>query len=293
MTIPGIPLLLQAIVNGILMGGVYGLIAVGLTLIFGVMNIINFAHGAFMMLGMYATYWLYVLLGIDPYLSLLLTIPLLFIVGLLIERFLIAQVLDAPGHNQLLLTLGISLFIENFAICLWSPNFRTLEIPYLQNVVNIGTVMISIPKVIAFLSAIIFTALLYYFLKKTDMGKAIRAASEEKEGALTVGINLKKIYYLAFGIGAACVGAAGTVIAPFFYVNPHVGGIFVIVAFVVVVLGGMGNFIGAFFAGLIIGLAESVGAAFVPGQVKQFIIYFIFILVLLFKPEGLFGRSNE
>jgi len=293
MTIPGIPLLLQAIVNGILMGGVYGLIAVGLTLIFGVMNIINFAHGAFMMLGMYATYWLYVLLGIDPYLSLLLTIPLLFIVGLLIERFLIAQVLDAPGHNQLLLTLGISMFIENFAICLWSPNYRTLEVPYLQNVVNIGTVMISIPKVIAFLSAIIFTALLYYFLKKTDMGKAIRAASEEKEGALTVGINLKKIYYLAFGIGAACVGAAGTVIAPFFYVNPHVGGIFVIVAFVVVVLGGMGNFIGAFFAGLIIGLAESVGAAFVPGQVKQFIIYFIFILVLLFKPEGLFGRSNE
>jgi len=293
MTIPGIPLLLQAIVNGILMGGVYGLIAVGLTLIFGVMNIINFAHGAFMMLGMYATYWLYVLLGIDPYLSLLLTIPLLFIVGLLIERFLIAQVLDAPGHNQLLLTLGISLFIENFAICLWSPNFRTLEIPYLQKVVNMGDVMISIPKLIAFLSAIIFTALLYYFLKKTDMGKAIRAASEEKEGALTVGINLKKIYYLAFGIGAACVGAAGTVTAPFFYVNPHVGGIFVIVAFVVVVLGGMGNFIGAFFAGLIIGLAESVGAAFVPGQVKQFIIYFIFILVLLFKPEGLFGRSNE
>jgi branched-chain amino acid transport system permease protein len=245
------------------------------------------------MLGMYATYWLYVLLGIDPYLSLLLTIPLLFIVGLLIERFLIAQVLDAPGHNQLLLTLGISLFIENFAICLWSPNYRTLEIPHLQKVINMGTVMISVPKVIAFIAAIIFTVLLYYFLKKTDMGKAIRAASEEKEGALTVGINLKKIYYLTFGIGAACVGAAGTVITPFFYVTPHVGGIFVIIAFVIVVLGGMGNFIGAFFAGLIVGLAESVGAAFVPGQVKQFIIYFIFFLVLLFKPEGLFGRSNE
>ena len=293
MTIPGIPLLLQAIVNGILMGGVYGLVAVGLTLIFGVMNIINFAHGAFMMLGMYATYWLYVLMGIDPYLSLLLTIPLLFFIGLLIERFLIDKVLDAPGHNQLLLTLGISLFIENFAILIWSPNFRTLDIPYLQKVITIGTVMISIPKMIAFFSAIIFSALLYFFLKKTDMGKAIRAASEEKEGALTVGINLKRIYYLAFGIGAACVGAAGTVTAPFFYVNPHVGGIFVIVAFVVVVLGGMGNFIGAFLAGLIIGLAESVGAAFLPGQVKQFIIYFIFLLVLLFKPEGLFGRSNE
>jgi branched-chain amino acid transport system permease protein len=124
------------------------------------------------------------------------------------------------------------------------------------------------------------------------LGKAIRAASEEKEGALTVGINMGRVYYLAFGIGTACVGAAGTLTAPFFYVNPHVGGIFVITAFVVVVLGGMGNFIGALAGGLIVGLAESVGAAFVPGQVKQFIIYFIFILILLFKPEGLFGRTS-
>jgi branched-chain amino acid transport system permease protein len=152
--------------------------------------------------------------------------------------------------------------------------------------------MISFPKVVAFLFAIFLTALLYYFLKNTDLGKAIRAASEEKEGALTVGINLKKIYYVAFGIGTACVGAAGTVAAPFFYVSPQVGGVFVITAFVVVVLGGMGNFIGALVGGLIIGLAESIGAAFIPGQLKQFIIYFIFILVLLFKPAGLFGKSN-
>ncbi len=157
----------------------------------------------------------------------------------------------------------------------------------------VGTVMISLPKLVAFIFAIILTILLYCFLKGTDMGKAIRAASEEREGALTVGINLRRIYYVAFGIGAACVGAAGTLTAPFFYVNPHVGGIFVITAFVVVVLGGMGNFIGALVGGLIIGLAESVGAAFVPGQLKQFIIYFIFILVLLFKPEGLFGRTSE
>ncbi len=275
------------------MGGVYGLVAIGLTMIFGVMKIINFAHGSFMMLGMFTTYWLYVLLGIDPYLSLLLSIPVLFVIGLLIERFLIARVLDAPAHNQLLLTLGISLFIENLALFLWSPNFRTLNVPYLSKAVTIGGVMISLPKVIAFLLAIILTGLLYYFLKSTDLGKAIRAASEEKEGALTVGINLRRIYYLAFGIGTACVGASGTVVAPFFYVNPHVGGIFVIIAFVVVVLGGMGNFIGALVGGLIVGLAESIGAAFVPGQVKQFIIYSIFILVLLFKPEGLFGRSSE
>lgn len=275
------------------MGGVYGLVAIGLTLIFGVMKIINFAHGSLMMLGMFTTYWLYVLAGLDPYLSLLLSIPCLFVVGLLIERFLIAQVLDAPAHNQLLLTLGISLFIENFALFLWTPNFRTLEVTYLRKAAMVGSVMISLPKLVAFIFAIILTILLYCFLKGTDMGKAIRAASEEREGALTVGINLRRIYYVAFGIGAACVGAAGTLTAPFFYVNPHVGGIFVITAFVVVVLGGMGNFIGALVGGLIIGLAESVGAAFVPGQLKQFIIYFIFILVLLFKPEGLFGRTSE
>jgi branched-chain amino acid transport system permease protein len=292
-SIPGLPLLLQSIVNGILMGGVYGLVAIGLTMIFGVMKIINFAHGSFMMLGMFTTYWLYVLLGIDPYLSLLLSIPVLFVIGLLIERFLIARVLDAPAHNQLLLTLGVSLFIENLALFLWSPNFRTLNVPYLSKAVTVGTVMISLPKVIAFVFAITITAVLYYFLKSTDLGKAIRAASEEREGALTVGINLRRIYYLAFGIGAACVGAAGSIAAPFFYVSPHVGGIFVITAFVVVVLGGMGNFIGALVGGLIVGLAESIGAAFVPGQVKQFIIYSIFILVLLFKPEGLFGRSSE
>jgi branched-chain amino acid transport system permease protein len=217
----------------------------------------------------------------------------LFLLGILVERFLIAQVLNAPEHNQLLLTLGISLFIENFALFLWSPNFRNLNIGYLKKVTTLGGVMISLPKVIAFLFAILLTGTLYYFLKYTDLGKAIRASSEEKEGALTVGINLKKIYYVAFGIGTACVGAAGTLTATFFYVNPHVGGIFVITAFVVVVLGGMGNFIGAMVGGLIIGLAESIGAAFLPGQIKQLIIYFIFILVLLFKPEGLFGRSRE
>ena len=291
-TLPSMTLLLQAIVSGILIGGVYSLVAIGLSLIFGVMKIINFAHGAFMMLGMFTTYWLYVLLGIDPYFSLLFSIPFLFFFGLLIERFLIDKVLDAPEHNQLLLTLGISLVIENLALFLWSPNFRTIDVPYATKAATFGTVMISLPKVIAFLFAMLLTGVLYFFLKKTDMGKAIRAASEEKEGALTVGINLKKIYYIAFGIGTACVGAAGTVAAPFFYVSPQVGGVFVITAFVVVVLGGMGNFIGAFVGGIIVGLAESVGAAFFPGQLKQFIIYFIFILVLLFKPAGLFGKTN-
>jgi branched-chain amino acid transport system permease protein len=294
MTIPSLSLLLQAIVTGILMGGLYSLMAIGLTMIFGVMKIINFAHGDLMMLGMFVTYWLFVLLGLDPYLSLVFSIPILFIMGVVIERFLIEKVLDAPEHNQLLVTLGIAMVVQNLALFFWSPNFRVMEIGYLRKAFVMGSLVISLPKIIAFLFAVVLAVVLYYFLKKTDLGKAIRAASEEKEGALTVGINLKQIYYLAFGIGTACVGAAGTVAAPFFYVSPTVGGIFVITAFVVVVLGGMGSFIGALVGGLIIGLVESLAAAFIPGQLKQFTVYFIFILVLLFKPAGLFGRSaNE
>jgi branched-chain amino acid transport system permease protein len=291
MTIPGAGVVLQSIVNGLLMGGVYSLISVGLTLIFGVMKIINFAHGSIMMLGMYITYWLYVLLGVDPYLSLFMSIPSLFIVGLILQKFLISPVMGAPEHNQLLLTLGISLFIENLALLVWTPNFRSLEVPYLKKAFLLGPVMVTVPKVIAFVFALVLSGIVYLFLKKTDLGRGIRAASEEREGAMAVGINLKKVFYVAFGIGTACAGAAGTLVAPFFYVNPQAGATFVITAFVVVVLGGMGNFMGAFLGGLIVGLAESLGAAFMPGQIKQFIIYVIFVLVLLFKPEGLFGRN--
>jgi branched-chain amino acid transport system permease protein len=291
MTIPGAGVVLQSIVNGLLMGGVYSLISVGLTLIFGVMKIINFAHGSIMMLGMYITYWLYVLLGVDPYLSLFMSIPSLFLVGLILQKFLISPVMGAPEHNQLLLTLGISLFIENLALLVWTPNFRSLEVPYLKKAFLLGPVMVTVPKVIAFVFALVLSGIVYLFLKKTDLGRGIRAASEEREGAMAVGINLKKVFYVAFGIGTACAGAAGTLVAPFFYVNPQAGATFVITAFVVVVLGGMGNFMGAFLGGLIVGLAESLGAAFMPGQIKQFIIYVIFVLVLLFKPEGLFGRN--
>ncbi|MEM3484329.1 MAG: branched-chain amino acid ABC transporter permease [Candidatus Bathyarchaeia archaeon] len=292
MNLPAASVILQSLIGGILMGGVYSLIAVGLTLIFGVMKIINFAHGSLMMLGMYVTYWAYVLFGIDPYISLILSAPSLFLLGVLIQRYLISFVMNAPAHNQLLLTLGVSLFLENLALLIWSPNFRSLEISYLKKNVFIGDAVINLPKAIAFIFAVLLTGLVYLFLLKSDLGKAIRAASEEKEGAMAVGIDLKRVLYTAFGIGTACAGAAGTLITPFFYVNPHVGSTFVITAFVVVVLGGMGNFMGAFIGGLLVGIAESLGAAFLPGQIKQFIIYIIFILVLLFKPEGLFGKRR-
>lgn len=284
-------LMLQALLTGLLNGGIYALVSVGLTLIFGVMRIINFAHGSLMMLGMYATYWLFVLLGLDPYLSVIVSASALFLLGLVIEHVLVSPVLEAPEHDQLLLTLGLSLVLENLALFLWKPDPRTVTVPYLVAPM-IGGIMISSPRLIAFLVSLLLTAILYLFLKRTDLGKAIRALSQDREGALTVGIDIRRIYALAFGIGCACVGAAGSLVVPFYSVEPYVGGVFVITAFVVVVLGGMGSFGGALLAALIVGIAESVAAVFIPAAMKQFVIYSIFVIVLLLRPQGLFGTRQ-
>jgi branched-chain amino acid transport system permease protein len=285
-------LVLQALFSGLLNGGIYALVSIGLTLIFGVMRIINFAHGSLMMLGMYVSYWLFVLAGVDPYLSVLASASALFIVGVLIERVLVDPVLEAPEHDQLLLTLGISLVVENLALFLWKPDPRTIQVSYLAVAPMVGGVMISAPRVIACVVSVALTAALYAFLKRTDLGKAIRAVAQDREGALTVGIDMRRIYALAFGIGCACVGAAGSLVAPFYAVEPYVGGVFVITAFVVVVLGGMGNFAGALVAALIVGLAESLAAVFIPAAMKQIVMYSIFVVVLLGKPQGLFGARR-
>ena len=280
---------IQSLLNGVLIGGVYSLIAIGLTLVFGVMKIINFAHGSLMMLGMYVCYWSVALLGINPYLAILIVLPTLFLVGVIIQKYLINAIISAPEHNQLLLTLGVSLFLENLALFLWTPDYRVLSTPYANVNFYLGDISISLVRLMAFGLAMLCTAVLFVVLTKTDLGKAIRAASEEPEGAVLMGINVRNIYWISFGIGAACAGVSGAAIAPFFPVYPQVGGLFVITAFVVVVLGGMGSFLGAFAGGIIIGVADSVGAMFLPGSMKSIISFTIFILILLFRPNGLFG----
>lgn len=285
-------ILLQAIISGLLMGGVYALVAVSLNLIFGVMKIINFAHGVFLMLGMYFTYWISVFLDVHPYFTILISMSALFVVGFLIQYVLINRIINAPEHNQLLLTLGIALFFENLALFLWSPNYYMVKESSLAGSIHIGNLMLSIPRMIAFGAALAMTLLLYLFLTRTDYGKAIRAISQDREGANVIGVNMKLIYSLAFGIGSACVAAAGTMITPFFYITPTVGMVFVISAFVIVVLGGLGSFWGAFFGALIVGMTESLGEVLLSGSLKQVPIYSIFILTLLLRPKGLFGKKN-
>jgi len=286
----GFTFLAQSLIDGILTGGVYALVAIGLTMIFGVMHIINFAHGSFMMLGMYASYFMFTYLGVDPYISILLIMPLFFLMGFLIQNSVIQKVIHYPGETILLLTMGIMLIIDNMALAIWSPNYRTITTSYGSFAFHAMGFKVNLTRLIAFVLAILMGALLYLLLRKTYLGKAIRAVSQEKEGALAVGINSNRIFCIAFGIGTACVAAAGVIIAPFLWISPNIGFHYVILAFVTVVLGGMGNFIGAIFGGLIIGVMEALGASFLPGSLKDVIIFSIFALVLLYKPTGLFGK---
>jgi len=282
----------QAIVSGILIGGLYVLISIGLTLIFGVMRVINFAHGDLMMVAMYVTYWLFTLYGIDPYISLLVTIPILFVIGSVIQRFLIDRVLTGPQESQLFLTLGVMLVVQNLALLFWKADYRAINTYYTGSVIRLGGVFISVPKLTSFFVAVLLTALLYIFLTRTRTGKAMRATAQNREVSSLMGVDVRRVYVIAFGIGTACVGAAGTLLSTFYYISPTVGTTFTLMAFLAVVLGGMGSFTGALFGGLIVGLAESLGAVYVATQYRELVTFVLFILILLVKPSGLLGRSR-
>jgi branched-chain amino acid transport system permease protein len=289
-----IQLVLQSLVSGILTGGVYALLAVGFTLIFGVIKIPNFAQCSFMMIGMYITFWCVKLLGMNPYLSLLLSIPVLFLLGYLVEHYIINHILGAIHLMQVLLTWGILLIIENGANFLWGVRSRTVEVALAKPTLSLGLVNLPVLRLIAFVAAFCFAILLYLALKKTDIGKAIRAAADDRTSAQLMGVDVRKIYNICFGIGCACAGAAGSLIIPFFHVNPYIGDVFLLTLFIVVILGGVGSFFGAFFGGIVIGIAESFGVTFIPGGTTgQIIPFIIFILVVLFKPSGMFGAKSQ
>lgn len=295
--------LVQAAVTGLLLGGVYSLVSMGLTLIFGVLDVLNFAHGAFMALAMYASFVLVANAGFGPYLSIVVSVPLLFLLGALVQRFLISQVMDQPHENQLLLTFGLALFIENALLLIFSATPRTVEVPFAQNGIPLGVTTIQgpinvfgaiadLPRVIAFVGSLVLAGLLYFMLRRTRLGTAIRAVAQNPDGAAMVGIDVRRMHMVAFGLGAACVGAAGTLVLPFLSLQPTTGELFNVIAFVVVVLGGLGNVAGALVGGLLIGLVQELGGVVVPGVDKLFFVFVVFVLTLLLRPQGLFGRKT-
>ncbi|RTZ94809.1 MAG: branched-chain amino acid ABC transporter permease [Deltaproteobacteria bacterium] len=284
--------LLQLAIQGILLGGLYGLIAVGLSLIFGVMGIINFAHGQMMVMGMYVSYWIFVLLGIDPYLSLIVVAAVIFVLGYLVQATVVNRILDYPEAMQVLPLVAVGLVLENTALLLWGPDYRSPQTALSLETLWIGPVMIDVSRLIAFVLAILITTGIFVFLKKTRTGKRIRAASDNRMGAILVGINVNRINNASFGLGAAATGAAGALLLPLMPLSPHMGHDFTLTAFIVVILGGMGNLIGALAGGLILGVAESLSALFLPATLKQVVSFSILIIIMLFRPQGLFAGKK-
>lgn len=283
---------LQSVLSGILIGGVYALVGIGLTLIFGVMRVINFAQGELVMVGMYITFFLFQLLHVDPFVSVLIAGPALFLLGALLQRALIDRVLDALPQNQILLTIGLGLVLSNTAMLLFTSDYRILSTSYSSSSVAVGAVLLSTPLLYCFAITAAITAALYAFLVKTDTGHAIRATAQDRDAAQLMGVDVRRMGLLAFGTGAALAGAAGALIAPTYYIYPQVGGSFTLKAFVVVVLGGMGSVVGATIGGILIGTAESLSAAYFGSGWKDLCVYVIFLVVLLLKPAGLFGKSR-
>ncbi|MCL4395962.1 MAG: branched-chain amino acid ABC transporter permease [Chloroflexi bacterium] len=285
-------ILVQTLINGVFTGGIYALVSIGLTLIYGVMMIINFAHGEFLMLGMYVSYLAFTLLGIDPYLSIPLSAAALFATGALIQLGLVQRILNAHVLMQILLLLGVSTLLTGLVQFFLGAQPMTVLVPYSSFGFRFAGLVLNLPRMIAFLASMVIAGSLYYFLQRTKTGKAIRACSQSREAAQLMGINVKFIYMLTFGIGVAVTGVAGSLLSPSYPTTPTVGQLFSVTAFVVVVLGTMGNFIGAFFGGLIIGVAEAYGGLFLGSDVKVIVSMMVFILVLLLRPQGLFGRTK-
>lgn len=277
-------------ISGVFLGAVYALVALGLTLIYGVLHIINFAHGSLLMLAMFAVYFLWKLLGIDPYVAMLIVVPGGFLFGYGLQRLVIGQSSHGRDEIILLVTLGISIVIENGALFAFSADERLVQVPYDMDGIDLGVTYAVYPELAALGGSLLITLLLWLFMTRTDTGKAIRAVAKERKGARLVGINVDHIFAISFGIGTACVAAAASLLAATYPVHPQFGYLFILIAFTIVVLGGMGSFVGALVGGFIIGITEQLGRLYLGESLGLITISAIFILILLFRPTGLFGQ---
>ncbi|HBQ87028.1 MAG TPA: branched-chain amino acid ABC transporter permease [Syntrophomonas sp.] len=286
-------ILLQIIVSGILLGGIYALISIGLNLIFGVIKIVNLAHGDFLMLGMYGTFFLFTLYKVNPYLSTLIIFPLFLVLGIVIFQLMIKPLLGKRETevNTILASAGLGYVLQNLALMMWKSDFRAIETALTGKSIKIAGLMLSSTRLWAFVICVIVALVLYYILMKTKLGANIRAVSQDTDAATLMGINVNMIYTLTFAAGIGLVGIAGCIIMPIFNVYPTVGTYFNTLAFVIVVLGGLGSFTGALVGGLIIGLVETFAGVMASAELAQVFSLLLFLIILFVKPEGILGKA--
>ncbi|MEW5908858.1 MAG: branched-chain amino acid ABC transporter permease [Thermodesulfobacteriota bacterium] len=291
--------ILEDMINGILMGSIYGLAALGLTLIFGVLKVINFAHGSLLMVGMYVAYWAVLLTGLHPYLTLVIVVPVMFLFGYLLQDLIIKPIFKAEKDVRepitvIIVTTGVWYILDNASLLIFGPQYRNIqENPLRGKMLEAGGMLISVPKLWGFCAAVLTALAIYAFLQKTRMGRAVRATSLDRDAASLQGINQYKIYNIAFGIGTAVAGVAGVTLVPFYNIFPTVGVLFDIKCFIIVVLGGLGSIGGALLGGMIVGVIESVGPQFMAATWTEAIVYALFLVFLFFKPSGIFGVKYD
>jgi len=289
--VPSPLILLSAVLNGLMTGAVYALVALGLTLIYGVLHIINFAHGALLSAALFAAFFAWQKLGLDPYIAAFVLAPVFFALGYALQRFIIGPASHGDDRNMLLVTLGLAVLIENALLYEFHADTRTVELAYGFRSIDLGFTFLAVSRVISFVAVFAVALVLWLIMSRTDTGKAIRAVAREKLGAELSGIDVAHIYAVTFGLGTACVAIAACLLIPNYYVNPSAGNAFVLIAFTIVVLGGMGSVPGALIGGLVIGVVESLGGFFFGESLGQVGIFLIFIAVLLVRPRGLFGAN--
>jgi len=276
--------ILQAILNGLLIGGVYALVSVGLTLVFGTMDIVNFAQAEFMMLGMFAAYFLTTISGVDPILLSPLVFLVVFLAGAVIQRYLIQKILDAPLVAQIFLTVGLSMVLVSGTQLIFGTDFHSIITSYQTEALKIGPFQLSIPYLLSFAGSAVMALFLWFILERTNTGRAIRATAQNKTATILVGINPQRMYVLAFALGTGLAGAAGAMILPYSYVFPTIGHDWGLIMFTVVVLGGLGSVPGALVGGLVVGILQSLSSVFLPTQLQSLVVFIVFILVLGYNP---------
>jgi branched-chain amino acid transport system permease protein len=286
---------LQTLVAGILKGGLYALIGIGMTLIMGVMGIINLAHGQLMMVAMYVTFVLFHYMAIDPYIALVVSVPSLFLLGIVIQKYLLNPLMKVESilpENQVLMTVGIGMVLTEIMRFIFTSNYVSIRTPYSGTAWHVGGISFSVALSVAFLIAVGLTVALFWFLIKTDLGRSIRAVAQDGDAAQLMGINAEKIKVITMGLGSGLVAAAGTLLLPIYYLFPDIGGPFTRRAFVITILGGLGSTVGAIFGGVTLGLAEAFGATYIGMEYEDMIGLVIFVLVLIFLPAGFKGLTK-